>query len=271
MVCSQAVADANKVKAQNQRKQAIQKYYEDPNYCLFCGKVIDVKDNQRVTNVKQSIFCSKTCSARFNNKGQDRWVNKRTKKKGSWRETTKETGLCEKCGKEIKYREVKYREKKDVKNLYVTRKFCDDCRSKVSSEQSKERARCQYGIEKDCVSIHDKKTKAEIKERFPGYARFRPFFTRHANLVYDSSGRKKECYICGYEKHVDVCHVKAVSDFPDTALVLEISALDNLVVLCKLHHKEFDERLIDLSEESRKTAANEMIERGRQILKSCGA
>jgi hypothetical protein len=48
------------------------------------------------------------------------------------------------------------------------------------------------------------------------------------------------CVRCGYAIHVDIAHRMAVSAFPDTATVVEINALDNLMPLCPNHHWEHD-------------------------------
>lgn len=60
---------------------------------------------------------------------------------------------------------------------------------------------------------------------------------QHARRVYDGPN---ECLLCGYNFHVDICHVRDISDFPETALVAEINSADNLIALCKNHHWEFD-------------------------------
>ncbi len=53
-------------------------------------------------------------------------------------------------------------------------------------------------------------------------------------------GIKRACTSCGYNLHVDVCHIKAIKDFNDSALISEINALSNLTFLCKNHHWELD-------------------------------
>lgn len=49
-----------------------------------------------------------------------------------------------------------------------------------------------------------------------------------------------QCLSCGYSLHVDVCHVRDVSDFPKASTIGEVNAPENLVALCKNHHWEFD-------------------------------
>lgn len=52
--------------------------------------------------------------------------------------------------------------------------------------------------------------------------------------------------ICGYDRHVNICHKKAVADFSDNALVKEINSIDNLVALCPTHHWEYDNGFINI-------------------------
>lgn len=44
----------------------------------------------------------------------------------------------------------------------------------------------------------------------------------------------------GYDKHIEIAHIKAVSDFSDDSLISEINDKNNLVALCPNHHWEFD-------------------------------
>ena len=54
------------------------------------------------------------------------------------------------------------------------------------------------------------------------------------------SGREMVCEVCGYSKHVDACHRKAVAVFSDDTKIREINHIDNLLWLCKNHHWELD-------------------------------
>jgi hypothetical protein len=40
------------------------------------------------------------------------------------------------------------------------------------------------------------------------------------------------CYICGYDKHVDICHIRGINSFSPEAKISEINSLDNLLALC---------------------------------------
>lgn len=56
----------------------------------------------------------------------------------------------------------------------------------------------------------------------------------------------KKCHVCGYSKHVEICHRKAISEFPLSALLSEINDPRNLVALCPNCHWEFDNNLLTL-------------------------
>lgn len=52
------------------------------------------------------------------------------------------------------------------------------------------------------------------------------------------------CANCGYDKHVEVCHIKAISTYPNDALVIVINDHSNLVALCPNCHWELDRGLL---------------------------
>lgn len=81
-------------------------------------------------------------------------------------------------------------------------------------------------------------TLAEVrgKRRYQKHSRLRDL----ARRAYVAAGRPMCCARCGYDVHVEVCHIRAMKDFPRDALVAEVNAQDNLVALCPNHHWEFD-------------------------------
>jgi 5-methylcytosine-specific restriction endonuclease McrA len=58
---------------------------------------------------------------------------------------------------------------------------------------------------------------------------------------------KLPCRNCGYSKHVELCHIKPVASFPDTATLGEVNSEENVVQLCPNCHWEFDKGLLNLS------------------------
>ena len=52
--------------------------------------------------------------------------------------------------------------------------------------------------------------------------------------------RVQKCAHCGYSRHVQCCHIKAIKDFPLNALVSVVNHPDNLILLCPNCHWELD-------------------------------
>ncbi len=52
------------------------------------------------------------------------------------------------------------------------------------------------------------------------------------------------CAECGYDKHVEICHIRAISQWPKDTLVKDVNARLNVVQLCPTHHWEFDNGLL---------------------------
>jgi len=48
------------------------------------------------------------------------------------------------------------------------------------------------------------------------------------------------CRKCGYDKHVELAHIRAVSDFQDHELLRDVNSEDNVIPLCPNCHWEFD-------------------------------
>lgn len=67
-----------------------------------------------------------------------------------------------------------------------------------------------------------------------------------ARKKYLKSDKPKKCLVCGYSKFFDVCHIKDIASYEESAALGEINSLDNLMALCKTHHTEFDRGLLSL-------------------------
>ena len=68
------------------RKEAIEKYYENPNKCLNCLKPIPIKEGRTLSETRKKKFCSTSCAGTYNG-------HKFPKKK--------KQGSCGVCEKEI--------------------------------------------------------------------------------------------------------------------------------------------------------------------------
>lgn len=84
----------------------------------------------------------------------------------------------------------------------------------------------------------------------------------------------RQCEVCSYSKHVEVCHIRPISTFPVESQLKDINSKDNLVGLCPNCHWEFDHSLLgfpefkDLHSVSLPTEARMFPEGGCSILLS---
>lgn len=60
----------------------------------------------------------------------------------------------------------------------------------------------------------------------------------HARKV--TRHRPQVCEVCGYSKHVEVCHLRPIYGFPATATIAEINDPTNLTLRCPNCHWELD-------------------------------
>lgn len=115
---------------------------------------------------------------------------------------------------------------------------CVDC----GSYPRKGAKRCQTCYD-NRISQLLHRTKKELSEQNVGtdaYLRIKSRIASNARAVYKASHLPMQCYTCGYSKHVDISHKRAVNSFPDSATIAEINDITNLVPLCPNHHWEHD-------------------------------
>lgn len=162
--------------------------------CKNCDKLLQTKD-------KRARFCSKSCSASFNNH-QSPKRRKRVKN-------------CKHCSNEI------------ISVNYRT--VCDICLKSKSHMKWIQNSRNKN----ECLSVKDIKLLTKNNQR-PWTDRIRSL----ARSWYSAKG--KNCSKCGYKNHVEVCHIKNIASFPDSALIKEINCIENILYLCPNHHWELD-------------------------------
>ena len=163
--------------------------------------------------------------------------------------------VCEnsKCKIIFKKSEVDF---KRSKHHYCSK----SCATKVNNKKYPKRSlegvccNCKTPIEKRYKYCHicnpfkadySKITFGEIKLKRKDRQRY-VHIRNLSRRAYLKSNRRKECLICGYDLHFDVCHIEPIYSFPDKTPVSEIISLNNLVALCKNHHWEFDNGFLSL-------------------------
>jgi hypothetical protein len=56
------------------------------------------------------------------------------------------------------------------------------------------------------------------------------------------------CQKCGYSKHTEFCHIKAISEFEKDTQLSVVNHPDNILVLCRNCHWEFDNKILSLDD-----------------------
>ena len=136
---------------------------------------------------------------------------------------------------------------KETKNA----KFCSkSCAAKLNNKIPKRKRKIYYckTCKKEC---RYKRTYCDIcflpedltlqeaiyykHNRSSAYAKIRSRArnTQKAKLI-------KKCEKCGYDKHVEVCHIKPISKFSMTTKISKINNDNNLLILCPNCHWEHD-------------------------------
>lgn len=123
--------------------------------------------------------------------------------------------------------------------------------SKVPSSNTKDsiKTRCnKLGVVPNLKILKrvDNETKGGLLSKRKNYQSYRSAIRKGAEKIFSESGNEMKCAVCGYSKHVEIAHKKAVSEFPDSTLISEINSIDNLIALCPNHHWEYDNGILKL-------------------------
>lgn len=199
--------------------------------CSYCGQTLE----RRIVEVNRSktkeFFCDIQCNSSFYKKRQ---VHK-----------------CKNCGKEVERTPSATKE-----NVFCNRSCSATYNNKVSIKRQKEN-KCKvcknliFSGYTYCDSCYAKKHYLDNKTIFQATNHIGKHASRfagirgNARLVYKNNNLPRECKCCGYNKHIEVCHIKDISSFPETTPIKEVNDIKNLVGLCKNHHWELDHKLLD--------------------------
>lgn len=174
-------------------------------------------------------FCSRSCSSKFNNR-----IYKKRKPEGSCKNCNCQisTSLiyCNNC-----FLEYKNNKKKKKKNKIKTKiiKKCIDCKSICRGK------RCYKCYIKYSKNLQNDSTFSECIykdiHRASAYAKIRSRARQMARKL-----GLNTCAHCGYNKHVEIAHIKSIKDFDLDAKISEINHINNIIPLCPNCHWEFD-------------------------------
>lgn len=224
---------SNPDRQNNRSKEKIDTYNQNPNLCKFCNQPILATYGKRLSEIKIKKFCSRSCAAKFNNKGVVH--NQQGPKKFIAQYSDEEiidffnnssniTEFSKKLG---------YKHKIGFNNYTINHRL----------------QTLGLNIEnlKSAVDISSL-TKAQLFDRYKQWQTARSLIAKMARQSFNNSDKPKQCIICGYDKHYEVSHIKAVSDFDGSATIAEINNINNLIALCPNHHWEYDNDILDISD-----------------------
>ena len=90
-------------------------------------------------------------------------------------------------------------------------------------------------------------TKGDLFKKRSNWQNARSNIQNSARKIFFKNCLDPKCIVCGYTNHVEVAHIKAVSNFSEDSLISEINDISNLIGLCPNHHWEYDNGLLDIS------------------------
>lgn len=157
-------------------------------------------------------YCSRSCSAQYNNKGVCR------------NQPTEHT--CSSCSAEF-----------TCTGKHRSRTYCSACL--LGYGTYKEMQRSFY----ESLTVGEYRSKASVEGKHPSW---RHAHIRNLNRSWNKSMTLLPCRVCGYDKHVELAHIKGLSSFGDEATLGEINSPENVIQLCRNCHWELDNGLIKL-------------------------
>lgn len=117
-----------------------------------------------------------------------------------------------------------------------TKSLCKVCGTELSKRRSFCDRHLPNNVDWNLISLGD----CRNKRKYQSNSRIRDL-ARH---VYKKLKLPYSCAICNYDHHIEICHIKGISSFPEDATIAQINNPSNLVALCPNHHWEFDNGLI---------------------------
>ena len=198
--------------------------------CENCGKEFEIENKYYRRSESKHFFCRKKCSCEYNNYHKSKCLKVDSE---TFIEIVKSSKTFREIGKKLGYSSL------SSLTINIIRKRCDELGIGYPS-----------GKKPTGDRAIKKLTKGEVINSKLTYQRYRSAIREDAEKTFKELDGNYECCICGYNKHIEVAHIKPVSDFSNDDTVGEINNIGNIVPLCPNHHWEFDNNR--MSDEDRK-------------------
>lgn len=182
-------------------------YYKNPNHCENCREVIQF--TRCLSDTRRKRFCNSSCAAIFNNK---KYPKRKRNPEHLYDSHGHFKDICPVCD-EFKCRDAK---------------MCMECKKALALEE-----RYQTSV-KDFVYNNGN---ARVK-----YSQIRKIARQFIELWEIPF----VCIVCGYDKHVHVCHIRPIAEFEKLGRIIDVNNPSNLICLCPNHHWELDHGHLDI-------------------------
>lgn len=70
----------------------------------------------------------------------------------------------------------------------------------------------------------------------------------HAHTLFKSQRANPLCQCCGYNKHIELCHIHPIASFSKDTKLKVVNARENILFLCPNCHWEYDNGMISLQD-----------------------
>ena len=152
--------------------------------------------------------------------------------------------ICPKC--KIKKSKDEYHTRKDKGYVYL-KSYCKSCSNKQTlkcsynkcdcgKQKTKKAKQCQKCANNNFIKFETLEHTLKYREKYGQSAAFAAVRSRAKTVMKHITS----CQECGYDKHVEVCHIKPIASYDIKTPIDTINDPKNLLVLCRNCHWEFD-------------------------------
>lgn len=179
---------------------------------LVSCKQCNIQFNKLPSEIRKTNnnFCSRSCSATFNNVGKCK--------------NNPKVRTCKRCNTSF-YRSANHK----------STMLCASC-FKIYKNKTNYYKSCSLGQYRIMPSI---------KNKHPSWIHAH---VRNFARSWNKSLTKLPCQKCGYSIHVELCHIIPISSWSDEATLGMINHPDNIISLCRNHHWELDNGYLKLND-----------------------
>ena len=196
--------------------------------CAFCQQKFERSQHEHSKNGKRGnkhSFCSPTCFRKARAKPDGKCLN--------CDRTTKNPKFCSRSCSSTYNNKAQPKKKRSG--------ICVECGTASLSD----RKYCEQCWQKRILD-YNTATLADLATACGSRNSYRSSIGVHARKTAKEHGKLEKCAVCGYSKHVECCHIKAVANFPPHAIIAVINDPKNLIGLCRNHHWELEHGLLDV-------------------------